>query len=531
MTTAARERDDEKARMVVRTFFVRARRVAAHSLMQKPEVERLEQLAQGTWNITLQDDGKAVTTIDLPSEEAMESLAARLRPFTLTGESVYHRKVIKALRRMTHGRLTDVQADRLDQFGVTLAELDLSGPAAQAFVVEGREADGKVLPRTSDTSLAGGWFYLDVAHTDAEGHKQAAEQHGIDLRYEAAAASFARLALVVANLLRFVRELRDAGAIDLDDDAEMIAVTANTTREREMRVFVAPIDTAIPAIGTLSPLFHQLNRGDVLGLDPARRVTLTFRGTDEQLLSVHEGVVVRQATAEGPLDVELCIDDCWTLFLTGSGDDVLLTSQWRVTNNRQLLGHAQLEADLAAASTAQLCVNGSDSLQIMEPFEPDDGAAARWRAIAAFFDDIVNLEQVASDNFPMLQGRATHDDVAMAHLLRMLAEGRIVQGNSEAVAVMGPAQPTPDRFAIEPQTVQICNISVEQPRLLGFHPQVRASSGGLDARDPALVQWTLSLPPGARWFVVSLDNRSSDVELADLVTEALTDFPPMPAAN
>lgn len=132
------------------------------------------------------------------------------------------------------------------------------------------------MPRTSDTSLAGGWFYLDVAHTDAEGHKQAAEQHGIDLRYEAAAASFARLALVVANLLRFVRELRDAGAIDLDDDAEMIAVTANTTREREMRVFVAPIDTAIPAIGTLSPLFHQLNRGDVLGLDPARRVTLTF---------------------------------------------------------------------------------------------------------------------------------------------------------------------------------------------------------------------------------------------------------------
>lgn len=57
MTTAARERDDEKARMVIRTFFVRAHRVAAHSLMQKPAVEQLEQLAQGTWQITFNRPG------------------------------------------------------------------------------------------------------------------------------------------------------------------------------------------------------------------------------------------------------------------------------------------------------------------------------------------------------------------------------------------------------------------------------------------------------------------------------------------
>lgn len=106
-----------------------------------------------------------------------------------------------------------------------------------------------------------------------------------------------------------------------------------------------------------------------------------------------------------------------------------------------------------------------------------------------------------------------------------------MQGNSEAVAVMGPAQPTPDRFAIEPQTVQICNISVEQPRLLGFHPQVRASSGGLDAPDPALVHWTLSLPPGARWFLVSLDSRSDEVDLADLIEEALSAYPLNPATD
>lgn len=44
------------------------------------------------------EDGASVQmTRSLPAEEAFESLAARLRPLLLTGESIFHEKVCDAI--------------------------------------------------------------------------------------------------------------------------------------------------------------------------------------------------------------------------------------------------------------------------------------------------------------------------------------------------------------------------------------------------------------------------------------------------
>jgi hypothetical protein len=77
----------------VERFVLRARRVMAHSLV-RDHSKVLNELASGTIQVHVQVNkatGEATHrfTMELPPEEAFESFAARLRPFTMRKEPVY----------------------------------------------------------------------------------------------------------------------------------------------------------------------------------------------------------------------------------------------------------------------------------------------------------------------------------------------------------------------------------------------------------------------------------------------------------
>jgi hypothetical protein len=77
----------------VQRFVLRARRVMVHSLVREHS-KLLNELASGTIQVHVQVNkatGEAAHrfTMELPPEEAFESFAARLRPFTMRKEPVY----------------------------------------------------------------------------------------------------------------------------------------------------------------------------------------------------------------------------------------------------------------------------------------------------------------------------------------------------------------------------------------------------------------------------------------------------------
>jgi hypothetical protein len=92
----------EGARDLVRRFVVRARRIAAHSLVR--DWGRLTGLAEDGFRVR-GDISTGTTRIVSrlpPDEEVFESLVARLRPLILQGDALHYTKVFGALGHVLH---------------------------------------------------------------------------------------------------------------------------------------------------------------------------------------------------------------------------------------------------------------------------------------------------------------------------------------------------------------------------------------------------------------------------------------------
>src|ERR1700694_1325331 len=88
----------------VERFVLRARRAMAHSLVRE-HAQLLNDLGSGTFKVNVLVDTKTGEAehsmrIELPSEEAFESFAARLRPFTMLKETVCWEMVLDALESL-----------------------------------------------------------------------------------------------------------------------------------------------------------------------------------------------------------------------------------------------------------------------------------------------------------------------------------------------------------------------------------------------------------------------------------------------
>ncbi|MEU8001441.1 hypothetical protein AB0B66_09810 [Catellatospora sp. NPDC049111] len=239
MTAPDQQKLTENAYTVLATFILRARRVEAHSLAA--DRTRLLDWAQGKAKLTVRTDGgPAELAIDLPEEEALDSLAARCRPFILNNETVYHAKVMNALGYLTRGE-QDL-ADKLQTLKAGWRRLDPSTKTALAYDSQTGPVGGRLGAPVTDVALAYAWLYGDLVHADDITDRVAS--HDIDARYQGAALVIANVAVEVIKTMGLIRLALNGGVLTLDPKLFTERVTVRTSiRQTLAAVALGPIGT------------------------------------------------------------------------------------------------------------------------------------------------------------------------------------------------------------------------------------------------------------------------------------------------
>ncbi|MGF6885981.1 hypothetical protein ABIA39_007506 [Nocardia sp. GAS34] len=249
-----------KPESVVEAFVLRARRIGAHSLFrQRPDL--MEKLSAGNFDVTVIPDpqtGKHTyrLRIEHPDEEALESLASRVRPVILSSEPIYYESVLRALETLVGRTVLDSVID-VDWWYETWAEAVDGSKDAQAYCIV-TEAGA-----ITDRKLMYAWLYGDVVHAKAM-RSPAIQALGINERYYAAAACIARICDRVASTSVMIMHLADLGLLQLNSHViHRGVVVTNTTVDRLVDIRTAEIGVDLPS--------------DVSRLDPTTWVPLADR--------------------------------------------------------------------------------------------------------------------------------------------------------------------------------------------------------------------------------------------------------------
>lgn len=232
-----------RARERLESFVLRARRVMAHSLV-RDHMDLLREVVNGTVKVRVTKDpdtGERQQSLlmELPPEEAFESFASRLRPFTMRDEPVYWANVFDAIEDLTPQQVCDEVIDigslRTAFSGVTEGKND-----AQAYYVITNNG------QLTDLQIADLWLYSDALHarkiTSAVGLDL-----GLDERYQAAAGVYARLGGVVSTTYAVIRYLFQEQLIELDESVFTDRVVAETSIDRPIAGgYTSAVGTPIP---------------------------------------------------------------------------------------------------------------------------------------------------------------------------------------------------------------------------------------------------------------------------------------------
>lgn len=252
MATIESEDKPMSPRAVVERFVWRARRVEAHSLVQSGDAERYSKRWE-TYTIA----GPKVTLVDdnVPTdEEAIESLAARLRPFIVSSESIHLPKVIRAINDcVPDGSLTGDERSRLDSveswFKHRSSDKDVFSYALQLIGEDGVQQTEQL----TDSDLAESWVYSDLVHADPTGKKKQGLKFDYAQRYEAGSLFFCELAGQVVGLLSLVRDLAAEGRLKLSEDSLKSPVTyaeANAAdKPQVLGIYILPLGATPPRNG------------------------------------------------------------------------------------------------------------------------------------------------------------------------------------------------------------------------------------------------------------------------------------------
>ncbi|MBS3180010.1 MULTISPECIES: hypothetical protein [unclassified Pseudoclavibacter] len=241
---------EQRHRDRLNEFTRRARRVWAHSLSQNVPQLVAYSRAQMKMHIEVRDGVPVPTSIDVetPPEEQLESLAARLRPFTLDQEDVLLTKVMKSLEYLGAGILSDEDSERSALRRKSYSEALKS----ESYSVE--HQDGDVLkPRVTNLQLAEAWLYGDVVHNSVDRHTDAMS-YGIRERFEGASAHYSRIALFTLEVLMLVLKYRVELGISEESLTLPVVMSEVPDKERQqIRFSIAEIGTPMPEAG-MGPL-------------------------------------------------------------------------------------------------------------------------------------------------------------------------------------------------------------------------------------------------------------------------------------
>lgn len=224
MPKKKKKREPLTPQQVIDRFVWRARRVEAHSLVQSGDAERYAKRCE-TYGVT--GEGVTLVSDNVPvDEEAVESLAGRLRPFIVYRESIYLEKVVKSLDELVPvDSFTKEEREVRDSvegwFQRRYANRDEPLYTIQVFDKDGNPQS----TRLSDSLLAESWLYTDYVHADPNGEKAEASKVDYIVRYRAASPYFCELALQVISLLNLIREMAEKGLVQVSEYALQSPVT------------------------------------------------------------------------------------------------------------------------------------------------------------------------------------------------------------------------------------------------------------------------------------------------------------------
>lgn len=249
----------------VERFVLRARRMMAHSLV-RDQPKLLEDLAAGNFQLRILVDNETSESEvrlmkELPPEEAFESFAARVRPFTIRKEPVYWELVLDALERLvspeTLAEIIDV--DDLREHWSTVAE---GKKMAQAYYVMTEK--GKL----SDVELADLWLNSDALHTQLI-QSPAGKELSLDQRYQAAAGVYSRIGSCVNATYNVIAHLVREGLLELDPEVFAVPVLAKTNVDFSAKAYTAQVGAELPTdLSNLDPDVWRPLHEDIELLDP-----------------------------------------------------------------------------------------------------------------------------------------------------------------------------------------------------------------------------------------------------------------------
>ena len=197
--------------------------------------------ARGTVQITQVEGKQPILRHDLPDEEALDSLAARCRPFILQTDTVYYGKALKALgyflRNDDEAFAGNIKALRADW-----QRLDPSSTDPLGYLSRTGKIGDPLGEAVSARSLAYAWLYGDLVHADSIPDRVG--EHGINYRYQAGALLITNIAVMAISTLNLVRAAHSVDLVPIPDEAFTESVLARGSTELSLAHFVmAPVDT------------------------------------------------------------------------------------------------------------------------------------------------------------------------------------------------------------------------------------------------------------------------------------------------
>lgn len=512
----------------LRQFVVRARRVAAHSLVRDPV--HLRHLAEGAITMNLDLAGRATVTRSLPlDEEAFESLVARIRPLTVAREPIHYAKVIAAIDQMGGAAIDEKDRESLDNLTRAWKTVaDIQGTQVQGYAVQQARIDGsEATAMVSDTQMAAGWLYADLVHADPTGPKADSLAFSLRERYAAAVRIFARMAELTVSTLRLVEALRSAGVLVVDSAAweEPVVVDVSELTE-EARVFAAPAGAELPDMRASLALpdgWTPVSITSLLRQDPASHVRVLLHDAGGSLIASYEAAVARREKdgTSGAWDV--LVEDCvlfrfsFDLRNLDAIDGHNLGFEVYDSTNVLKLASTRFMLRMYRASVVAFEVGGHEFVRLKPTSDITDERRRELEIVAQTLEDIVAIERILGCEVEPCAGPLTTRDLLRLRQTRLMLEGNVVDGPGAPIRATTAHGRPPQVVVARASTLDVGGALIPVPQVFARHPHMTVTEIGAapDAGPEAKIFEVM--PPEGERFRMWIPERAEVSDDSDLV--------------